>query len=288
MENLESKLKKIILSLPKPIISTAVEVRDDSLIHGTGLFALREIKKGEIVVVEQGLIVDGKIVELCESIDFHTNLCIERNQYIISAPLKENQRGYINHSCNPNLGMGNDRTMIAIKDIAIGDEVTIDYGFFESHMTWEMTCNCNSENCRKTITGRDYLIFRETEQEQYLSPYLKPNKINLNSLQKNVGILEEGTSNEAVQLWNKYEEQATFSIDNIKDDKYLICKSDVSVYLSQYQNTEKIEIEFDESTIANDITNNKTKFESEKNLKCVQIIEYPLPLKSKWGVVFVF
>lgn len=173
MKDLKEKLEDLILSLPKPIVSSAVEVREDSAIHGTGLFALREIKKGEIIVVEQGLIVDGRIVELCEAIDFHTNLCIERNQYIISAPLKENQRGYINHSCDCNLGMANDRTMIAIKDISIGEEVTIDYGFFESHMTWKMPCNCNSINCRKTITGRDYLIFRETEQEQYLSPYLK-------------------------------------------------------------------------------------------------------------------
>lgn len=170
---MEQKLEELILSLTKPILSSAVEVRDDSTIHGTGLFALREIKKGEIIVVEQGLIVDGKIVELCEEINFHTNLCIGRDQYIISAPLKENQKGYINHSCDCNLGMGNDRTMISIRDISVGEEITIDYGFFESHMTWEMTCNCKSENCRKNITGRDYLLFKGTKQEQYLSPYLK-------------------------------------------------------------------------------------------------------------------
>ena len=58
----------------------------------------------------------------------------------------------INHSCDASIlsmfvdGMYCD---IAVRDINIGEEITIDYGLFYSSFTWSMECNCNATICRR-------------------------------------------------------------------------------------------------------------------------------------------
>jgi len=168
-------IKEHINKLPKPMFYKKVEVKN-SKIEGTGLFALENIKKGEKVIKEQGIIVSNKVIDLIEEIGLHTELCINWNTYLLHAPLDKNQSGYLNHSCDPNIGMLTDREMIAIKDIKINEEIVIDYGFFETDKDWKMQCNCNSKNCRKIITGLDYKILKKDNiKKQYISPYLREN-----------------------------------------------------------------------------------------------------------------
>lgn len=172
-QQLSKMIREFVLNLPKPIISSSIELRI-SAIEGNGMFAKRIILPEEILIVEQGLEVDGKIVEICEEAGFNTNLCIGWNKYLVHAPLNDVSTGYINHSCTPNIGLSNDCTMVAIKAINPGEEIVIDYGLFESDRNWTMKCNCGSTNCRHTITGRDFLLLRnDLKLNKYLSPYLK-------------------------------------------------------------------------------------------------------------------
>ncbi|MBU3968733.1 SET domain-containing protein-lysine N-methyltransferase [Patescibacteria group bacterium] len=70
----------------------------------------------------------------------------------------EDKSWFMNHSCEPNVWMEESFTLVAKRDINIGEEITSDYSIWESESyisKWE--CKCGSKNCRKTIIGKDYL-----------------------------------------------------------------------------------------------------------------------------------
>ena len=46
-------------------------------------------------------------------------------------------------------------SFVAIRDIAAGEELTIDYAMTDDE-PYEMECQCGSETCRKLITGTDW------------------------------------------------------------------------------------------------------------------------------------
>src|SRR5258705_189171 len=78
-----------------------------------------------------------------------------------------------NHSCDSNLWMRDELMLEARRDIATGEEVTIDYALQTSVADWEMACNCGSALCRKVVRGDDWL--RPELQDRYrghFSPFL--------------------------------------------------------------------------------------------------------------------
>ncbi|MCX6208718.1 MAG: SET domain-containing protein-lysine N-methyltransferase [Bacteroidetes bacterium] len=65
---------------------------------------------------------------------------------------------YCNHSCNPNCFFNTSSfEFVAVKDIAIGDELTFFYPSSEWNMTQQFACTCGSKNCLQTIKGAAYL-----------------------------------------------------------------------------------------------------------------------------------
>lgn len=58
-----------------------------------------------------------------------------------------------NHSCDPNTGFrGLD--IVALRDIALGEELTLDYATFCSETMTPFDCCCGNPNCRGRIEGR--------------------------------------------------------------------------------------------------------------------------------------
>jgi hypothetical protein len=53
---------------------------------------------------------------------------------------------------------------VALRDIDAGEELTHDWATTDDD-TYEMECNCGSENCRKVISGQDWR--RKDLQEKY-------------------------------------------------------------------------------------------------------------------------
>lgn len=81
---------------------------------------------------------------------------------------------YINHSCNPNCRMqvaGSRAIIHSMYFIKAGHELTFDYSTTSTDTLdkWKMDCHCGSPNCRKVISGF-----------QYLPPELKKNYIERN------------------------------------------------------------------------------------------------------------
>ncbi|MEA2701614.1 MAG: uncharacterized protein QOE22_323 [Candidatus Parcubacteria bacterium] len=136
-----------------------------SEIDGKGVAAGEAIRKGELIQYIKG---DAKYLAITNREQSASNpnwIGIGRNRWI--DPDHPNQ--YLNHSCSPNSGIKGKVTMIALRDIKEGEEITIDYSITESDNLWEMECTCGEANCRKLITSIHHIP--EEQFNAYL-PYV--------------------------------------------------------------------------------------------------------------------
>ena len=58
---------------------------------------------------------------------------------------------FINHSCKPNAGFRGKLSIVAMRNIRKGEEITFDYSISEEDPYWRMKCRCGERICRKTI-----------------------------------------------------------------------------------------------------------------------------------------
>jgi hypothetical protein len=77
-----------------------------------------------------------------------------------------------NHSCDSNLWMRDALTLEARRDVAVLEEVTVDYAL-QTAVEWEMKCRCGAASCRRVVRGSDER--RPDVRERYaghFSPFL--------------------------------------------------------------------------------------------------------------------
>ncbi len=89
---------------------------DKSHIHGKGLFAARRIKKGEVIGIIEGRPSkkDGPHVLWFDD---------GTKGFRVTCELR-----FINHTKTPNVGYFDDHTVVALRNIKKGEELTHDYG----------------------------------------------------------------------------------------------------------------------------------------------------------------
>ena len=103
--------------------------------------------------------MDGKTLEKVEDEIEESYIQIEDNYYIGAmkkAEVKGNKM-FLNHSCNPNVGIRGQVSFVAMRDIRRGEELTYDWTM-ENPGKWSFKCNCGEKNCRMTITGNDWKL----------------------------------------------------------------------------------------------------------------------------------
>lgn len=143
-----------------------------SPLHGLGIVAVGRIGKGEAVL--GGVIVPAsEIAEYWDRMG-HMGIQISDGFFIVPTSREElEERGVINHSCDPNIGFAENNVFVAIRDIEADEELTFDYAFNETLMH-PFTCKCGSAQCRKTITAEDWKLPRlQDRYRDYFSPYLR-------------------------------------------------------------------------------------------------------------------
>ncbi len=137
------------------------------------MFAKGPIKKGELVFIKGGHIVDyeeskkleAKLGEYCLQIADNFFLCPKTKSEV------KNTAIFINHSCNPNVGPDGQISFVALRDIKAGEELCYDYAMTTSR-NYKLICNCRSKNCRKIITGNDWKL--EPLQKKYGKHFTYP------------------------------------------------------------------------------------------------------------------
>ena len=139
-------------------------------IHGQGVFTDEDIEAGEIIHPITGQIVFFEIKDKNDSLSHPNWIGMGPNQRIdpVDTPMR-----YINHSCEPNVGAISDSeenmSIVAMKPLKKGDELTLDYSIIEGDPGWEMKCECGSSNCRKIISS--VTSIPKDQYEKYL-PYI--------------------------------------------------------------------------------------------------------------------
>ena len=131
-----------------------------SPIEGRGLFARHAISAGEIVAVKGGAIMDSAAFGLVRDQVSPAEIQIEDDLYIAPRTAEEIEANILclNHSCRPNVGVRGQITFVAMRDIAAGSELTIDYAMIDGDPAERMACSCGAPECRKVITGGDWRL----------------------------------------------------------------------------------------------------------------------------------
>jgi len=147
----------------KPIAEKAFRIRS-SRISGRGAFAVRPITKGERLIEYLGERVTHAVADSryddASMKSHHTFLFTVSRQTVIDASFGGNEARFINHSCDPNCETVIEQSRVfveAIRDIAVGDELSYDYGYERDGTETPdeefrvYGCRCGSPACRGTI-----------------------------------------------------------------------------------------------------------------------------------------
>lgn len=130
--------------------------------RGKGLFAREKILKGELIEDYDGETQTLSKQEVAELPQQWQDWCWEVDDGHEFCPrdfLNPAMGWSMNHSCDPNVGsLGGDvYRHVAMCDIEAGEEITYDYAMTDSS-GHGFQCSCGKPNCRKIITGNDWMI----------------------------------------------------------------------------------------------------------------------------------
>ena len=122
----------------------------------TGVFADQDIKKGALVAVWGGIIyLDAEIKEISKKYSHFLTHPVSVCEGFFIGPINFvdlDDVEYINHSCDPNIGVKGQIILLARRDISPNEEICFDYETTEMNAE-EFACDCGAKNCRKQITG---------------------------------------------------------------------------------------------------------------------------------------
>ncbi|MGQ9888574.1 MAG: SET domain-containing protein [Aggregatilineales bacterium] len=160
-----------MLDLPSSYLSPKLEVRDTGA-KGRGVFALQPIRAGELVAAWGGTVVPAAALNCVSGDLMLLGVQIEEGLYLVSD--RSGPGDYINHSCNPNAGIAGSHLLVAMRDIAPGEEVCFDYAMTDSSPYDEFECACGAPNCRGRVTGSDWRLPELWQRyDGYFSLYLQ-------------------------------------------------------------------------------------------------------------------
>lgn len=120
-----------------------------SKINGKGMFAGEDIRRGERIQYIKGKLVRSVTKNARDSKAIQNWIGVTTYFWMNTdgTPFR-----YINHSCDPNAAITGTKTAIALRNINVGEEITIDYSMSDADLHWKgIHCTCGSKNCRKEI-----------------------------------------------------------------------------------------------------------------------------------------
>ena len=140
-----------------------------SHVHGSGLFAVQNIKKGSKIIEYIGDKVtkkegdkraDKQIKQYKKNKNNGMVYVFELNKlYDIDGSVSHNHAKLINHSCNPNCEVeiiNNEIWISAIKNIKKNTELSYNYGYSYDTDYVDHVCKCGSSKCVGYILDEDH------------------------------------------------------------------------------------------------------------------------------------
>ncbi|MEN6489173.1 MAG: SET domain-containing protein-lysine N-methyltransferase [Smithella sp.] len=139
-----------------------IQVRKSN-VHGKGVYAIRPIKAGEMVLEYK-----GKIITWRKALALHPHDPSQPNHtfyfhlddgHVIDGKQGGNSARWINHGCEPNLEAEQDGKRVflrALRNIKAGEELLFDYALMiegrkTAKVKKEYACFCGAPGCRGTM-----------------------------------------------------------------------------------------------------------------------------------------
>ena len=141
--------------------------------HGFGSRAIAVIPAGTSVATFGGTALNHFVFAEYDAERRSRSIQVDTNLIFLGPPTRE-PGDSINHSCEPNCGMRNATTIVAMRDIAIGEELTFDYAMSDASSYDEFDCNCGTSLCRGRVRADDWRL--DTLRHKYkgfFSPYIQ-------------------------------------------------------------------------------------------------------------------
>lgn len=134
---------------------------DESVIEGRGLFFSTDIAAATAVIELGGRLVStAELESLIGEADadpqapFVDTITIYADQHLVLPPGTPVHFG--NHSCDPTLWHVAPYSLATRRDVAAGEEATIDYGTQSGAPGFRMICTCGTSTCRGVVTSDDW------------------------------------------------------------------------------------------------------------------------------------
>jgi uncharacterized protein len=138
----------------------AVAVRACDL--GYGVFALHRFSSGQRILRFSGRLLNFDEAH-ADPLSSFNMLQVGPRAYLDLAP----PAVFINHSCDPNAGFADGLCLVALREIAPGEEIRYDFSTTMDDNTSTMACACGSARCRKCVN--DFGTLPIELQQDYLS-----------------------------------------------------------------------------------------------------------------------
>jgi hypothetical protein len=157
---------------------------------GLGVYACQDIQKGALVwhmtndeALKYGAVMTVEEIEaICptpEALDEYLHWSYQVGDNLYFSPTEEQRPFdysiYMNHCCDSNLGWVGPYTLVALRDVPCGLELTYDYALTESAFEpFPCNCLCGTSSCRGRITENDWM--RPSVRSKYngfFNPYLQ-------------------------------------------------------------------------------------------------------------------
>ena len=148
---------------------TKLWFKNKSHVHGSGLFAVQNIKKGtklieyigdKVTKKEGDKRADKQIKQYKKNKNNGMVYVFELNKlYDIDGSVAYNHAKLINHSCNPNCEVeiiNNEIWISAIKNIKKNTELSYNYGYSYDTDYVDHVCKCGSSKCVGYILDEDH------------------------------------------------------------------------------------------------------------------------------------
>ncbi len=154
-------------------LSPKVAVRACTDKAGRGVYAVNGIEAGEVVAVWGGRIVGRAQAEAITPDLRRYIVQVEDEQFL--APLEPiDAAELINHCCQPSCGLSGQITLVALRRIQPGEEITFDYATTDSSAFLEFPVSCSKAPCRQKVCCDDWRRADvQAANRGHFSPYLQ-------------------------------------------------------------------------------------------------------------------
>jgi uncharacterized protein len=149
-----------VTDLPRQVASyrsPKTEVRPSG-VEGRGLFAVMPLARDEIVAIKGGHVISDATYERHKDVIGNSDIRIADGFHLAALHPDEYEAVmmFLNHSCEPNVGVQGNVVFVALSDIDAEQELTIDYAMIDGDPADTMDCRCNTPSCRGVVSGGDW------------------------------------------------------------------------------------------------------------------------------------